>query len=172
MVGALGKSDFGHAVLQTAISRWSFAAPIREVEGVMNLASWKLPDLDPDVFTMEKLKKLAEGPEKQALLAQVEARSPRFFRKCMDDPLCGMYVPRTVPILSMKTRCKICRKLTSVIKHLVSASQSRLPFGHQNLRNSGLRSGRPAEKKACRKVINEHMDEQRASHHQISSSRS
>ena len=82
MVETFGKSDFGHAVLQTAISRWPFAAPSREVKEVMNLASWKLPDLDPDVFTMGNLKNLAEGFEKQALLAEVEARSPRFFRKC------------------------------------------------------------------------------------------
>ena len=86
--------------------------------------------------------------------------------------MCGMYVPRTVPIVSVKTRCKMCRKLTSVIKHLVSASQSRIPFGHQNLRNSGLRSGRPADTKAGRQIINEQMDEQRASHHRISSSKS
>lgn len=133
----------------------------------MNLASWKLPDLDLDVFTMGNLKNLAEGPEKQALLAQVEARSPRFFRKCMDDLTCGIYVPHTVPILSVETRWALCRKLISVIKHLVSASQSRTPFGHQNLRNSRLRSGRPADTKAGRKIINEHMDEQRASHHLI-----
>lgn len=79
----------------------------------MNLASWKIPDLDPDVFTMGKIKNMAEGPEKQAILARVEARSPRFFRKCMEDPLCGMYA---IPTQSIKSRCKICRKLTSLIK--------------------------------------------------------
>lgn len=169
MVKALGESDFGRAVLQIAISRWSFAAPIREVEEVMNLASWKLPDLDPDVFTMGRLKTMAEGPEKQALLTQVEARSPRFFRKCMDDPLCGMYA---IPTCSIINRCKTCRKLTSVIKHLASGSQSRPPLRHQNPRNGGLKSGRPADAKAGRKVAIEHMDQQRASRHQTSSSKS
>lgn len=113
MVGALGNSDFGLAVLQHAIHQWSIAAPFREVEEVMNLASWKIPDLDPDLFTMWKIKNMAEGPEKQALLAQAEAESPRFFRKCMEDPLCGMYA---IPTWSMKSRCKICRMLTSLIK--------------------------------------------------------
>lgn len=111
MVGRLGNSDFGHAVFQHAIYKWSLEAPIREVEEVMNLASWKIPDLDPDVFTIGKIKNMAEGPEKEARLAEAEALSPRFFRKCMEDPLCGMYA---IPTRSM--RCKICRKLTSVIK--------------------------------------------------------
>lgn len=54
---------------------------------------------------------MAEGPEKQALLAEAEARSPRFFKKCMEDPLCGMYA---IPTRLM--RCKVRRELTSVIK--------------------------------------------------------
>lgn len=166
MVGALGNSDFGRAVLQIAISQWSFAAPIREVEEVMNLASWKIPDLDPDVFTIGKIKNMAEGPEKQALLAQVEARSPRFFRKCMEDPLCGMYA---IPTLSMKSRCKICRKLTSVIKHKVSGSQSRPPTMHQSRRDGGARSGREAGRRI---PTGKYMDQQRASHPQTSSSNS
>lgn len=107
------------------------------------------------------------GP-KHALLAQVEARSPRFFRKCIDDPMCGMYAIFT---LSMKTRCKICRKLTSVIKHLASGSRTRPPARHQNPRNGGPRSGQPTDVKAGRQVTMEHMDQPRASHHQISSSR-
>lgn len=111
MVGRLENSDFGLVVFQHAIYKWSLEAPIREVEEVMNLASWKIPDLDPDVFTIGKIKNMAEGPEKEALLAEAEALSPRFFRKCMEDPLCGMYA---IPTRSM--RCKICRKLTSVIK--------------------------------------------------------
>lgn len=118
---------------------------------------------------MGKLKIMVEGPEKHALLAQVEARSPRFFRKCIDDRMCGMYAIFT---LSMKTRCKICRKLTSVIIHLVSGSRTRPPPRHQNPRNGGPRSGQPTDAKAGRQVTMEHMDQPRASHHQISSSKS
>lgn len=51
--------------------------------------------------------------------ARVKARSQRFFRKCMEDPLCGMY---EIPTKSLETRCKICRRLTSVIKHLARGS--------------------------------------------------
>lgn len=52
MVEAIGNWDFGRSVLQNAISRRSFATPIREVEEEINLASRILPGLDPDAFTM------------------------------------------------------------------------------------------------------------------------
>lgn len=61
MAGALGESEFGRAVLQTAISSSSFAISIKGVEKVMNLASWKLPDLDSDVFNIYHGKNRAYG---------------------------------------------------------------------------------------------------------------
>lgn len=136
----------------------------------MNLAGWKLPDLDPDLFTKGKVKNMAEGPEKQALLAQVEARSPEFFRKCMEDPFYGMYA---IPTRSMKGKCKICRKLDPVIKHKASGSQSRPPTMQQSRRDGGARSGRLADVEAGQQLLmGKYMDQQRASRPQISSNNS
>ncbi len=91
------------AVFEEGIRRW--VPTLRPIIGqvapllpFMAKAMWSNTNVagffDPDWWDMNKLKQMAEGPEKGALLESVRVNSPRVHAARMNDSICG-YVLET-----------------------------------------------------------------------------
>ena len=85
-------SELKRQTMEAAIVEWSHSCQPREVINVMHRAGWTRRSeyvFGANWTTMDTIKRMDEGPEKISLLAKAERESPRFFRKCMEDEMCG-----------------------------------------------------------------------------------
>lgn len=86
-------SNNGRPELEAAIRTWAGEQPHR-VEPVLNKAGWGLNiERTQDWYIMDAILKMPDGEEKDELLAQAMAESPRFYQQCVEDYLfCGVKV--------------------------------------------------------------------------------
>lgn len=85
-------SELKRQAMDAAIVGWSQSCQPREVINVMYKAGWTRRSeyvFDGNWTVMDTIKRMDEGPEKMCLLAKAERESPLFFKKCMEDEMCG-----------------------------------------------------------------------------------
>lgn len=78
--------------MEAAIVELSHTCQPREVINVMYRTGWTRRSeyiFGVNWTTMDTIKKMDEGPEKISLLAKAKTESPLFFKKCMQDEMCG-----------------------------------------------------------------------------------
>ena len=81
---------FRQQILEEAIRRWAMSNPC-SVERVVRRAGYMLKFDRPREFSiMSDIKKMAEGAEKERLVAHARQESPRFAEECMSNEYCGM----------------------------------------------------------------------------------
>lgn len=86
-------SEFKRQAMEAAIVYWSHSCQPQEVINVMSKAGWTRRSeyvFGTNWSVMDTIKKMDEGPEKMSLLAKAKSEAPLFFRKCMEDEMCGM----------------------------------------------------------------------------------
>lgn len=86
-------SEFKRQAMEAAIVDWSQSCQPQEVINVMSKAGWTRRSeyvFGTNWCVMDTIKKMEEGPEKMSLLAKAKRESPLFFKKCMEDEMCGM----------------------------------------------------------------------------------
>lgn len=85
-------SESNRQAMEAAIVEWSHRCQPREVINVMYRAGWTRRSeyvFGANWTTMDTIKRMDEGPEKISLLAKAKRESPLFFKKCMEDEMCG-----------------------------------------------------------------------------------
>lgn len=75
-------------MFEEAIRRWANSHN-GELRQVLQKACFTKDLWTEDWTTMGNLKAMEEGPDKVRLLAQAEAESPRYYKRCMGDKTCG-----------------------------------------------------------------------------------
>lgn len=86
-------SEFKRQAIEAVIVHWSHSCQPQEVINVMSIAGWTRRSeyvLGTNWGVMNTIKRMDEGPEKMSLLAKAKRESPLFFKKCMEDEMCGM----------------------------------------------------------------------------------
>lgn len=86
-------SEFKRQAMEAVIVDWSHICQPQEVINVMYIAGWTRRSeyvFGTNWNVMDTIKKMDEGPEKMNLLAKAKRESPLFFKKCMEDEMCGL----------------------------------------------------------------------------------
>lgn len=86
-------SGFGRQAMEAAIVDWSHSCQPQEVISVMSKAGWTRRSeyvFGTNWSVMDTIKRMDEGPEKMSLLSNAKREAPLFFKKCMEDEMCGM----------------------------------------------------------------------------------
>lgn len=86
-------SELKRQAMEAAIVDWSHSCQPQEVINVMSKAGWTRRSeyvFGTNWSVMDTIKRMDEGPEKMSLLAKAKRESPLFFKKCMEDEMCGM----------------------------------------------------------------------------------
>ena len=86
-------SEFKRQAMEAVIVDWSHSCQPQEVINVMSKAGWTRRSeyvFGTNWSVMDTIKKMDEGPKKMNLLAKAKRESPLFFKKCMEDEMCGL----------------------------------------------------------------------------------
>lgn len=92
VIEELWGSELKRQAMEAAIVEWSHSCQPREVINVMYRAGWTRRSeyvFGANWTSMDNIKRMDEGPEKISLLAKAKRESPLFFKKCMEDEMCG-----------------------------------------------------------------------------------
>lgn len=92
VIEELWGSELKRQAMEAAIVEWSHSCQPREVINVMYRAGWTRRSeyvFGANWTTMDNIKRMDERPEKISLLAKAKRESPLFFKKCMEDEMCG-----------------------------------------------------------------------------------
>lgn len=85
-------SELKRQAMEAAIVEWSHRCQPQEVINVMSKVGWTRRSeyvFGANWSVMDTIKRMDEGPEKMSLLAKAQRESPLFFKKCIEDEMCG-----------------------------------------------------------------------------------